>query len=133
MADTADTADTMANTANILARFRREADATFSRSGSKFSRGKSGKYRNWGGRNWSGGNWSGDCGERRLLERRRTAEVIRHWNGYPYWGWRYPYSYCLQLLSLLVFVRVRQLLRIKTAILSALTHRRPRQDGGSVV
>jgi len=28
MADTADTADTMANTANILARYRREADAT---------------------------------------------------------------------------------------------------------
>ena len=28
MADTVDTADTMANTANILARYRREADAT---------------------------------------------------------------------------------------------------------
>jgi len=28
MADTADTADTMANTANIIARYRREADAT---------------------------------------------------------------------------------------------------------
>jgi hypothetical protein len=31
----------------------------FSRSGSQFSRGKSGKYRNWGGRNWSGRNRSG--------------------------------------------------------------------------
>src|SRR5713101_3609079 len=29
----------------------------FSRSGSKFSRGASGKYRNWSGRNWGGDNW----------------------------------------------------------------------------
>ena len=33
MADTADTADTMANTANILARYRREADATSAEAG----------------------------------------------------------------------------------------------------
>ena len=33
MADTADTADTMANTANILARNRREADATSAEAG----------------------------------------------------------------------------------------------------
>ena len=33
MADTADTADTMANTANIIARYRREADATSAEAG----------------------------------------------------------------------------------------------------
>ena len=33
MADTADTADTMANQANILARYRREADATSAEAG----------------------------------------------------------------------------------------------------
>ena len=33
MADTADTADTMANPANILARYRREADATSAEAG----------------------------------------------------------------------------------------------------
>jgi hypothetical protein len=33
MADTADMADTMANTANILARYRREADATLAQAG----------------------------------------------------------------------------------------------------
>src|SRR6476646_9918064 len=60
----------------------RRGGHAFSRGGSKFSRARSGKaYRSWGGRKWSGGYRAG-----------------RNWNGgncgwYPYWGWRYPYSY----------------------------------------
>src|SRR6476469_10073538 len=59
----------------------------FSRRGSKFSRARSGKaYGSWGGRAWNGGYWGG---------RNWTGG---YWNGgnwgwYPYWGWRYPYSY----------------------------------------
>jgi hypothetical protein len=65
----------------------------FSRSGPKFSRGKSAKYRNWGGRNWRGGNWSGDWwngGSRFVFI---GGGYPYYWNWYPYWGWRYPYAY----------------------------------------
>src|SRR6476646_7865229 len=74
----------------------------FSRGGSKFSRARSGKaYRSWGGRKWSGGYradraWNGGYWGGRNW-------VGGYWNGgnwnggnwgcYPYWGWRYPYSY----------------------------------------
>ena len=96
----------------------------FSRSGWKFSRSKSGKYRNWGGRNWRGRNWSGDWGSGGYWSGGNRFIFMGggypyYWNWYPYWGWRYPYS-VLQLLSL-VFVPLRQLFRIKTAILWALT------------
>jgi len=70
----------------------------FSQSGWKFSRGKSAKYRNWGGRNWREGNWSGDWlsggywsgGSRFVFI---GGGYPYYWNWYPYWGWRYPYAY----------------------------------------
>jgi len=66
--------------------------SSFSRSGSKFNRGASGKYRNWDGRNWRGGNWSGGywSGGRFIFI---GGGYPYYWNWYPYWGWRYPYSY----------------------------------------
>jgi hypothetical protein len=65
----------------------------FSRSGWKFSRSASGKYRNWRGRNWSGdwrsgGYWNG--GSRFIFI---GGGYPYYWNWYPYWGWRYPYAY----------------------------------------
>ena len=66
----------------------------FSRSGSKFSRGRSGKYRSWSGRSWSGGNWSGDW--RRHCRSSGDRFIFIGGFGYPYypyWGWGYPYSY----------------------------------------
>jgi hypothetical protein len=64
-----------------------------SRSGSKFSSGKSGKYRNSKGRNWSGGNWSGDWGYHRFSGDRFIFIGGFGYPYYPYWGWGYPYSY----------------------------------------
>ena len=61
----------------------------FSRSGWKFSRGKSGKYRNWGG-NWgSGGYWSG--GSRFIF----IGGFGFPFYSYPYYGYSpyYNYSY----------------------------------------
>ena len=91
----------------------------FSRGGSKFSRARSGKaYRSWGGRKWSGGYLGGRAWNGGYWGG-------GYWNGgnwgwYPYWGWRYPYSYWyIQLLSLLV-----RILRTGTSMTTA-----PYQDG----
>jgi hypothetical protein len=64
-----------------------------SRSESKFSRGKSGKDRNWGGRNWRGGNWNGGYWSGSSRFTFIGGGYPYYWNWYPYWGWRYPYSY----------------------------------------
>ena len=69
----------------------------FSRRGSKFSRARSGKaYRSWGGRKWSGGYRAGRAWNGGYWGGRNWGGG--YWNGgnwgwYPYWGWRYPYSY----------------------------------------
>jgi hypothetical protein len=62
------------------------------RSGSKFSRGKSVKYRNWNGRNWRGGNWSGDWRYNRFSVDRFIAiggfgYPYYYWDWHPEWGW----------------------------------------------
>jgi hypothetical protein len=67
-----------------------------SRSGSKFSRGKSGKYRNWSGRNRRGGNWSGDWRDTRFSVDRFIAiggfgYPYYFWDWHPEWG--VPYAY----------------------------------------
>jgi len=54
----------------------------FSGSGSKFTRGASGTYRNWSGRNWSRGNWSGGFGY-----------PYDYWDLYPSWSWSIPYAF----------------------------------------
>ncbi len=81
----------------------------FNRSGSKFSRGKSGKYRNWGGRSWSGGNWSGNWRHNRFFGDRfifigglgypyywgwyPSWGWSVYWGWYPSWGWSVPYAF----------------------------------------
>ena len=135
MADTADTADTMANTANILARYRREADATSAEAGRNSPAANRENTATGAvetgeaviGAAIGGVAVTGAAAADRLY--RRRLSVLLEW--VPILGLALSLL-VLQLLSF-VFVRLRQLLRIKTAILSALTHRRPRQDGGSVV
>jgi hypothetical protein len=65
----------------------------FSRSGSQFSRGTSGKYRNWSGRNWGGRNWSGRnwSGSDRFIF--IGGYGYPYWGWYPSWGWSVPYAY----------------------------------------
>jgi hypothetical protein len=68
----------MANTANILARYRREADASSAAANREnIATGEA----NWSGGYWSGGDQFGGFG------------YPYYWNWYPYWGWGYPYSY----------------------------------------
>jgi Putative peptidoglycan binding domain len=70
---------------------------TFSRSGSKFSRGKSIKSGNWSSRSWSGRNWSGD----RWHYGFSGGPFIfvggfgypYYWNWYPFWAWSVPYAF----------------------------------------
>jgi hypothetical protein len=64
----------------------------FSRSESKFSRGKSGKYRKWSGRNWSRDNWNGDWRNNRFSVDQFIAiggfgPPYSFWDWYPEWGW----------------------------------------------
>jgi hypothetical protein len=65
---------------------------TFSRSGSKFSRGKSGKYRNQGGRSWSG-DWPYNrfSGDRSIFI--GGFGYPYYWGWYPCWGWSVPYAF----------------------------------------
>ena len=68
------------------------------RGGRNFSRGTSGKYRNWAGRNWRGGNWGGYWGNCGYWGGGSRFIFIGggypyYWNWYPYSGWRYPYAY----------------------------------------
>ena len=69
----------------------------FNRGRSKFSRAKSGKYRNWSGRNWNRGNWRGDwrynrfSGDRFIFIGGSGYPYYRGW--YPSWGWRVPYAF----------------------------------------
>ena len=78
----------------------------FSRGGAKFSRAKSGRYRNWSGRNWRGRNWSGGYwggGDRFIF----TGGY-----GYPYywllpsWGWSVPYAYTAIILTSIIRMTV---------------------------
>jgi hypothetical protein len=89
MADTANTADIMANTANILARCRREADTSSAEAGRRGGK--------WSGRNWSGGNWSGDWWHHRFSGDRFIFSggfgYPYYWNRYPGWGWSVPYAF----------------------------------------
>jgi len=75
---------------------------TFSRSGSKSSRGKSVKSgnsrsRNWSGGNWSGGNWTGDSWHYGFS----GGPFIfiggfgypYYWGWYPFWAWSVPYPF----------------------------------------
>src|SRR6266496_1837894 len=70
---------------------------TFSRSGSKSSRGKSVKSGNSRGGNWSGGNWSGDSWHYGFS----GGPFIfiggfgypYYWDWYPSWGWSVPYAF----------------------------------------
>jgi hypothetical protein len=75
---------------------------TFSRGGSKFSRGKSVKAGNWGGRNWSGGNWSGGnwSGDSWHYGFSGGPFIFiggfgypYYWGWYPSWGWSAPYAF----------------------------------------
>ena len=59
----------------------------FSRSGSKFTRGASGTYRNWSGRNWSRGNWSGRNWSGGF------GYPYDYWDLYPSWSWSIPYAF----------------------------------------
>jgi len=66
----------------------------FGRSGSTFSHGRSGTYRNWSGRNWSGGNWGG----RNWSDGDRFVFIggfgyPYYWDWYPSWGWGIPYAF----------------------------------------
>src|SRR6266487_752236 len=66
----------------------------FSRSGSTFSRGRSGTYRNWSGGNWSGGNWGGrnwGGGDRFVFI--GGFGYPYYWDWYPSWGWGIPYAF----------------------------------------
>src|SRR6266508_3220006 len=66
----------------------------FSRSGSKFSRAKSGKYANWSGRNWSGGNWSGrNWGGGSGFIFIGGFGYPYYWCWYPCCGWSVPYAF----------------------------------------
>jgi hypothetical protein len=94
----------------------------FSRSASKFSRGKSVKYgswrgqnwsgrnwgRNWSGRNWNGGNWGGYWGNYGFSGGPfisiggfgypyywgwyPSPGLSISWSWYPSWGWSVPYA-----------------------------------------
>jgi hypothetical protein len=66
----------------------------FSRSGSKFTRGTGGKYRNWSGRKWSGGNWSSrnwGGGDRFIFS--AGFGYPYYWDWYPSWSWSIPYAF----------------------------------------
>src|SRR6266487_1396430 len=66
----------------------------FSRSGSTFSHGRSGTYRNWSGGNWSGGNWGGrnwGGGDRFVFI--GGFGYPYYWDWYPSWGWGIPYAF----------------------------------------
>ena len=75
---------------------------TFSRSGSKSSRGKSVKSGNLRGRNWSGGNWSGRnwSGDSWHWGFSGGPFVFvggfgypYYWGWYPFWAWSVPYAF----------------------------------------
>src|SRR6266487_3454298 len=61
----------------------------FSRSGSTFSRGRTGTYRNLSGGNWSGRNWSGS--DRFVFI--GGFGYPYYWDWYPSWGWGIPYAF----------------------------------------
>jgi hypothetical protein len=72
------------------------------RGGRKFSRGGSGKYRNWSGRNWRGRSWSGGNWSRDWRYHRFSSDRFiftggygypYYWGWYPSWGWNVPYAY----------------------------------------
>ena len=101
-----DMADTgvMANTANILAQCRNEADTRLAEAG-RNSAGRdrehieAGAARKWSGgyragRAWNGGYWNGgywNGGSRFIFI--GGLGYPYNWGWYPYWGWRYPYLY----------------------------------------
>jgi hypothetical protein len=63
-----------------------------SRSGSKFSRGKSVKYGKWSGGNWSGDSWRyGFSGDRFIFI--GGLGYPYYWGWYPTWGWSVPYAF----------------------------------------
>jgi Putative peptidoglycan binding domain len=65
---------------------------TFSRSGSKFSRGKSIKSGNWSGRNWSGDRWHyGFSGGPFIFI--GGFGYPYYWGWYPFWAWSVPYAF----------------------------------------
>ena len=105
MADTADTADTMANTANILARYRREADATSAEAGRNSAAANRQNTATGaaetgeaviGAAIGNGGYWGG--GSRFIFI---GGGYPYYWNWYPYWGWRYPYFTTAIILRIL--------------------------------
>ena len=123
MADTADTADTMANTANILARYRREAAATSAEAGGNSA----------AANRENTGTGAAETGEDVIgaaiggvavtgaaeTDSSLWAEVIRTTESVPILG------LALSLLGTDSYYpsylyRLRQLFRIKTAILSGL-------------
>jgi hypothetical protein len=61
----------------------------FGRSGSTFSHGRSGTYRNWSGGNWGGRNWGG--GDRFVFI--GGFGYPYYWDWYPSWGWGIPYAF----------------------------------------
>ena len=96
----------------------------------KFSR--SGKYRNWGGRNWRGDNWSGAPVEWRLLERRQRIYLYRRRLSVPGTGTHIRAGATLLTTAIILRLGTTTLLRIKKAILWALSHRGfPRRFSGN--